>query len=132
MATYLQSLPAVTALIGQRVYQLILPQIAVYPALRVQLFDEDEPQHLRGPSGLVFGFVQIDSYAQVGSGTDPYEQATTLGAVVHNALMFEPFTSPASPSIEMVAKKIGRQAMFEPDERRIVRIMQQYKISAWN
>lgn len=79
----IQQLSAVTAIIGTRAYLLVLPQSPTYPAVRVQLIDDMETQHLRGPEGLATARVQVDAYAKVQSGANPYTTASALMEVIH-------------------------------------------------
>jgi hypothetical protein len=79
----IQQLAAVTALVSTRVYLLVLPQSTVFPAVRVQVIDQMEMQHLRGPHGLETARVQIDAYAKVASGSNPYTTASALMEAIH-------------------------------------------------
>lgn len=69
---------AVEAIIDDRAYLVVLPQGPTYPAVRVHKVDDIEDDHLRGPCGLPYARVQVDSYVDVQSGVDPYVQLSGL------------------------------------------------------
>ena len=77
--TRLEAVAAVTAIVGTRIYQGVLPQTPTLPALRLQRVGEIQRRHLRGGVKLQRARVQIDSYAD---GTDPIGQALALDAAV--------------------------------------------------
>lgn len=120
---------AVAALVGTRVYQLVLPQGATLPALRVQLIGTTDFMHLRGGSGVLGrSRIQVDAYAAEASGVDPYAQAQALADVVQDALDGQVFTVSASQeSLKITGVfRRNRLPMYEPDELRQVRIVQDY------
>lgn len=61
--TVLLSLPAVTALVGPRVYTGIWPQTLTLPAVLVQAVAKIEPGQLRGSGGQLAQRVQVDAKA---------------------------------------------------------------------
>src|SRR5688572_28843056 len=68
---------------GARVYMLIIPQnLRTWPAVRVQLIDAPTMQHLRGPNYPITSRIQVDYYAGVASGVDPYASVSTLAQQV--------------------------------------------------
>ena len=71
-------IPAVQAIVSDRAYLVVLPQGPTYPAVRVLKVDDIEEDHLRGPDGLPFARVQVDSYTDTESGVDPNEQMANL------------------------------------------------------
>lgn len=77
----LMAMTAVTALVGTRVYMLVLPQHPTLPAVRVQRIDGLRGQHLRGPDGVTRTRVQVDAYADAG-GADGYGSVTALAAAI--------------------------------------------------
>jgi Protein of unknown function (DUF3168) len=74
----LQAIPAVTSMVGNRIYLAKLPQSPVLPAIRVQVIDETRTGHLRGGKGPARTRVQVDAVVAEASGTDPYTRASTL------------------------------------------------------
>ncbi len=133
----LLDIPGVTALADSRVTQLIVRQGSAFPAVRVQLVGEDERTHLRGVLTLCRSRVQVDAYAQQGSGTDPYREAAALATAIHGdwSIPSPPhglsgwrgLVGGSPPTLEIVAvSRIERQPMYDPDELRVVRIRQDY------
>jgi hypothetical protein len=79
----LLAIPAVVAIVDDRVYALILPQKGVLPAIRVQLITRDDPPHLRGTTGFISSRVQIDYFVDRTPGGDPLATAKALAAAAH-------------------------------------------------
>jgi hypothetical protein len=53
----------ITAIVGSRIYPVILPQGVRQPSIVYHIIDETEAYHYRGPVGLVASRVQIDAIA---------------------------------------------------------------------
>lgn len=126
VADYLLSQPSVTARVGQRIYQLILPQLGAYPAIRVQLITKRHPKHLRGRQGLFRGIVQIDVYDQATSGGAPYDTVDLILAAIE-AVTEEPVLI-GSPPKKLVFIEDDEGAMYEPGEQRLVRKRRDYAV----
>jgi uncharacterized protein DUF3168 len=122
---------AVDALVSGRVWNLILPESPALPAVRVQLVDAPASYHLRGGSLVDRSRVQVDAYAGVESGGDPYAGAVAVADAVHTALSGAPF-SIGSPAIIAIlgAFRETRMPLYEPGALRLVRILQDYFIWA--
>ena len=118
---------AVTALVGTRIYQLVLPEHPTLPAIRVQLVDEPENYHLRGNDRLTFARVQVDSYARKVSGGDPYLSAVTIADAVNAALTVYGWSVGSPPRVAN-AFRILRRSMFESEELQLVRVWQDYHV----
>lgn len=59
----LLAIPAVTALVGTRIYNLVLPSnLDTFPAVRVQRISDVEVTHLRGVGALHTARVQVDAF----------------------------------------------------------------------
>jgi hypothetical protein len=115
---------------GSRVYLLILPQSPTLPAVRVQLIDDFGITHLRGGgSGLRTARVQVDAYAREGSGTDPYTVASDLADEINGDDAGSGLSgyrgTVSGMEIQSVAF-VDRQALFEADELRLVRVRQDF------
>jgi hypothetical protein len=133
----LESLAPVAALVGDRIYQLRLPQRSGLPAIRVQEISETEDLHLRGPSDLSTR-VQVDVYAQESSGSDPWASAAAVAEAVHgNGL--GPQASGLSgwigslggspPEIRVsLIRRVSRNQGYEAEELRLVWIRQDYRV----
>lgn len=120
---------AVTDLVGTRIYMLVLPQKPTLPAIRVQLIDNPEDYHLRGPVDLTPARVQVDVYAHAAtSGNDPYASASAIAEQVNAALIAAPWST-GSPGRQIAgAFRKSRRTMYEGDEFRIVRVFQDYMV----
>jgi hypothetical protein len=81
----LLSLPAVTDLVGTRIYALTFPQSLTAPALRLQEIDRVSMMHLRGVVEIRRSRVQIDAVEADHHG-DPYARAHALAAAVRGSL----------------------------------------------
>lgn len=116
---YLLTVGAVTALTGQRIYQLKLPEKPTLPALRIQLIDEPKNYHLRGHDGATRARVQIDAYGSEAVSGDPYAAVTTLAAVVDDAIGGKVFTSEGLrlSGVFLASRRVG----YEADTLRLVR-----------
>ena len=76
----LEAVSAVTALVpAARIYNGVLPQDAVFPAIRVQRVSEDERMHLRG-MGRRRTRVQVDAISAAG---DPVGAAQAIDSAIH-------------------------------------------------
>lgn len=135
----LLSIAAVTAIVGSRVHQLVLPQEPTLPAIRVQLIDDVPSYHLRGENGLVPSRVQVDSYAGIASGQDPYARAGALASAVEGNWEGGSPSPPSGlsgwrgslggspPSFYIgFAKRVDRAATFEAAPVSMVRIRLDY------
>lgn len=60
----LLAIPAVTAIVGSRIYAGLLPQNPVLPAIAMQVIDRVESEHLRGPAGDRVRRVQVHAVAR--------------------------------------------------------------------
>lgn len=135
----LLDIPALTALVGTRVYQLLLPQNGTLPAVRVQLIDDQIRQHLRGPDGNFISRVQIDSYAAPNSSASWYSTAKTVARVIHGDGLGENASglfgwkgwaggSPPELKINNVTVAHSGQPYFEHGERPMVRVRYDYMV----
>jgi hypothetical protein len=124
--TRLAAAGGVTAIAGQRVYQLVLPQKPTLPAVRVQLVDEPKTYHLRGGELMTRALVQTDCFGAESGG---YAAVETLAAAVETALTGEPFFVGTPSAIEITgAFRVSRRPMFESGELRQVRISQDFVV----
>lgn len=81
----LLEIPAVTALVDDRIYALSFPQSLTAPALRVQEIDRVSEMHLRGVVEIVRARVQVDAVEANHHG-DPYARAHDLAHAVRGSL----------------------------------------------
>lgn len=134
----MESISAVTAIVGTRIHQLKLPPTPTYPAIRVQHVSEVTEAHLRGSGGLRHTRIQIDAVARESSGVDALDQALALaeaiegngggsGSVAPSGLAGWRGTmgSPASIRIDAILKAASGQD-YDAGELRTVRVRHDY------
>lgn len=131
--TRLRSLAAITALVSTRVYVDKAPQDPTFPFIRITLVDDTSDYHLRGESGLKRAHVQVESYAKEVSGVDPYALAAAVADAVHGAgdgTALSGWKGEIGSPVFAVARcaRVERTRNYDPDERRVVRICQDYQI----
>lgn len=76
----LRNHPTLAAIVGARVFPLVIPQGASYPCLTYQRISTPSESSLSGPSGLTYPRVQVGCWAT------NYSAATDLGEAVRKAL----------------------------------------------
>lgn len=123
--TRLLATSAVTALVSTRVYLMRLPDPVTFPAIRVQLVDDPQMKHLRGPLGITGARVQVDVYDEE-TATDPYGSVNEISQAVEAALVFAPFS--AGTVYVQSAERIDRRALREAEELELVRMMQDFRV----
>lgn len=82
LGEYIASLPAVVALVEDRVWVDKAPDNPVFPFVRINFIDNEFAWHFRGPGGLERVRLQIDVFAKVASGVDQYATASEVLAAV--------------------------------------------------
>jgi hypothetical protein len=80
VVTRLRTEAATAALLGSRIYPLVLPQAPMLPALAYTRISQGEQFTSNGPSGLRRVRIQLDCYAET------YDAARALADAVRNAL----------------------------------------------
>lgn len=77
----------VTAYVGTRGYQLVLPQKATLPAFRVQLISDVTRMTLTGElTNLFWARLQVDVWTHTRDNGDGYATAREAGIAIRNAL----------------------------------------------
>lgn len=134
----LLAISALTALVGQRVYPMVIRQGEKRAAVRFQVIDEDAPQHLRGPAGLQTTRVQTDAYVTVSESQTPLTDVEAIAAAIHGdglgtsasglfGFVGDLGGSPAQLRIVNVRRAVKRGAMYEHDNEVVrLRVMQDY------
>lgn len=79
----LLAISPLTALVGDRVYPLVIRQGEKRGAVRYQVIDENALQHLRGPAGIQTTRVQIDSYVSFKDSAAPLTDVEAIAGAVH-------------------------------------------------
>ena len=93
--TVLSGAPAITALVGGRIYPQVLPQTPTYPAVTYQRVAGNRENHLRGYADLENAIIQIDAWAATLAGaialgdaiTTAMYAATTFAAILPGSPM---------------------------------------------
>lgn len=125
VADYLETVTAITAVVGTRIYQLKLPQNATFPAIRVQLVSDDLDYHLRGELNLNSARLQVDAYGKEDPSPDPYRRVTDLADLITAALSGIRFTL---DNVRVVgAFHILRRALHEPGTQPLIRVHQDFR-----
>jgi len=126
---------ALTAIVADRVYALILPQDGELPAVRVQAIDRNDPMHLRGTVGIITARVQVDHYAHRESGGDPLQTARDMAAAAHGRFTGGVATGLAGwrgsiggTQVDRIYLLVEREE-FQAAELDEVRVMQDYEIT---
>lgn len=125
VADHLEATPAITALVGARIYQLKLKQNTAFPAIRVQLIDDLHGHHFRGANDPAVARVQVDSYGNE-TGADPYATVEHVAAAVSWALDGMRFMS-AGVRVKGVFHD-GREVEEEPGTTPLIRMRQDFRI----
>lgn len=98
----LNATPGVTALVGTRIYPMLIPQGAAMPAVTYQRISTVRPGSLRGPVG------QADPRIQVNSWADTYGTAKALADQVRRSL-------DGYATLDVHALILGEQDLLNPD-----------------
>lgn len=129
VAEHLEGTGAVAALVSDRVFQLVIPEGATLPAIRVQLIDDPRRYHLRGSDGAHRALVQVDAYAGEASGEDPYAEAAAVADAIDDAMSGQRFFAGSPIDVEITgALRVSRRPLYDPDELRQVRVLQEYVV----
>lgn len=80
----LLTVPAVTAIVGTRIWLVLIPQSPVMPCVRVQQISQiDEGLHDRGAGGVGWARVQVDAIANLTTGGNGYATVRELTDAIH-------------------------------------------------
>jgi hypothetical protein len=112
---------------------LVLEQHAQLPAIRVQLIDDLMMYHHRGGTHQGPARVQVDCWAGASSGSDPYAAALAVAEAIHgddagSALSGWRGDIGSPPFTVQGCFRVDRAVDWESDERREVRIRQDYQV----
>lgn len=134
----------VVALVGQRVFELVLPQNEKRASIRYQVFGKPFTQHFRGRVNQFSQRCRVDAYVGIDQGNgDPIGLARDIGEAVigdglgTNASGFAGWvgvveTSSASPddSIHVLGVDVldDGEPMFEEDELKRIRLRQEFMV----
>lgn len=138
IAERLRDIAELTALVGNRIYQMKPQQNPVYPFVRMQLVgDNYVSPHLRGPGALKRARIQIDSFVQeVGSW---YASAGDIADLVEgdglgpnasglNGWIGTLGGSPPEFEVTLV-QALPRRPSYEAGELRIARMQVDYMVT---
>lgn len=129
----LSQIASVTALVGQRIYMMVLAQNTPMPAIRVQVIDDLTPYHLRGGYRQGPARVQVDCWAAATTGADPYAAALAVAEAIHGDEAGSGLSgwrgSLGSPAFTVQGIfRVDRDVDWESEERREVRVRQDYQV----
>ena len=129
----LSQIAAVTALVGTRIYMLVLEQQATLPAIRVQMIDDLKDYHHRGGNRNGPARVQVDCWAAASSGVDPDAAAQAVAEAINGDDAGSGLSgwrgTLGSPALTVLGIfRVDRDVMWESDERREVRVRQDYQV----
>lgn len=137
IAARVAALPAVIALVDDRVFLDKLPAAVTFPAVRVQLIDDVGGYHLRGKNQPVRARVQVDAYVHETSGSDPYAGVTALADAIDGD-----GKGPAASGLSGWKGRVGsppvvvhscfrtsRLRRYDPDELNLLTMSQDYLVS---
>lgn len=133
----LETIGALTALVGTRIYQLILPQNPTLPAVRVQVIGEVSTYSHDGRARVLMARVQVDAYAAEASGVDPYAQASVVADAIQGdgqrttASGLDGYQGDlGSPAFRIRGvQRVDRSVSYEAEELRLVRVRQDYQVA---
>lgn len=122
----------VTAIVHTRIYLDKIPQQGTYPLILVQLVDEPTDYHLRGGQRRE-ARVQVDAYVQE-TGADPMGEVLALADAINGDDAGSGLSGwigeiGGSPGFRVTGLfRIERSRGFEPDEVRLLRQRQDYRV----
>ncbi len=129
---YLRGLNGVSTLASTRVYQLKFRESTAYPAARVVLRDEPAQYTHDGVEGLRWAEIQVDAADAEATGANASTGATALADAIDAGLSgyVGPMggDSPAEWSVRSCQRTMRSPAYDDPDEARVVRIIQVYTL----
>lgn len=126
--TRLLAISAVTAIVGQRVYALILPENATFPAIRVQRISQLEPMHFRGPVSMFSARVQVDAIAATKAAADALDAAVLGNGLGSVATGLKGWTGDLSATHVHAIRAIDVREMYDPEELRQFRISRDFSV----
>lgn len=135
--TRVASLPAVTAIASSRVYLEEVPASPTYPAVLVQLVDDPQLYHCRGPQGQRRARIQVDALVQKASGVDAQQRVTQLAEAIDGNGLGRQATGLSgfigtigSPGVEIQGCfRADRRRRYDPEELRVLTISLDYFVT---
>jgi hypothetical protein len=128
----LEDTAAVTAIVEDRIYEVMLPQSPTLPAIVVQVVDDPKSYHLRGANRHSRTRVQVDCYVSevpITDDDDPGVNLSMLEDAVDDTLSGEVFDVGGSPGARVTGvMRLDRRKMRDTDELRLFRVMLDYVV----
>ena len=136
VAERIRALPAVTAMVGTRVWLVTIPQSPVMPCVRVQGISQiDEGPHTRGAGGVGWARVQVDAIANTTTGGNGYTVVRQLTEAIHGNGRGPDATgllgwkgAIGDLTITGIFAILDGVAEFEPAELQQIRIRRDYQV----
>ena len=123
--TLLVNDPALAAVVGTRVYQLILPQNAVLPAVRIQLIDEPVRSHLRGVDTLRDALIQVDCYGDEAQG---YSALGVVADLVVRAVLGWPARAVPTTGLSVTGVRLDLRRPDQDEDTTSLRMLLQFLV----
>ena len=128
LVTYINADTEVAALIGTRIYPLLMPQLATYPAVVYSVISEQHNNHLAGNigGGLVQAFYQLDTYSTT------YLQTLSIAEALRNLLDGINHVSMGAVFVESILLESTPQDMVEATDDsqvNLYRVLMTFKIA---
>lgn len=115
------SLGDVTALVGQKVYVLMLPQSVMPPAVRVQRISGNEDMHLRGVNDLRTARIQVDSVGSGGATAEDVDAAIHAGLRGYRGVVGE-------IDIRLI-EPVSVRSLYDADELKQYKVARDYQVN---
>lgn len=91
LRTFLLADTAIAAVVGDRVFEQVLPQGTAVPSIRIWIVDGKSQEHLEGGSGLAMDRVQVDCYASTPPAADSLSTLVRLRLQGHIGAMADTY-----------------------------------------
>jgi len=125
--TRLLAVPRVTAIVGSRIYTLMLPQnFTGTTAIRLQRISERDTIHLRGAGGQWVARVQVDALAPT------VAEAYALDTEAHGdgaGSALAGFLGPVGTTYVQSILPDAAREVFEPNETQLIRVIRDYFVT---
>lgn len=126
VSIHLKADAGVSALVGNRVWQLKVRQGSAWPAVLVQLIDEPKEYHLRGEVDLTRARVQADCYGSEEVRPNPYDAILDVAEAVTVALSGKRFV--VGDRLVNHSTRESFRPFFEPDEQKLIRVSMDFYV----
>ena len=129
--TRLLSLPAVTALVGNRISVMMAQQSPASRSVLLQEISRIDFAHLRGATDLMPSRIQVDVFVTKGDG-DAYTDAHLISGTIRGdftggvATGLVGFQGLVGDVYIQAIQGAGQREIFDPEEMQVVRVLSEY------